>query len=241
MVPYTLSKRYQDSRTKTKKKSKLISKKDDSGDSDSDGEPVSFFSHLDKSVSDTNITVPTNSQSDSNVGLQESNFGLVSHSETSHVTHSHITSAPIAPKPFNVNGPPGYNEVPSYPEVYQTNGEPSVSLPTTIDDDQQLAESSDWYPGQYDYQGSVEETTSEVHHGPMPGAGPGLSISDEAVSKLSSVCLILLDVPLLIEYTCTMCSRVFVNVCSFVAWLVARKGRTVLRILMTSLISMKTK
>ena len=130
MVPYTLSKRYQDSKNRTtakakaaalRKAKKLNSKEEGDSDSDEGDEPVSFFSHLDEShpSSGTNTstsTAPDVSRSHSNAW---SNFSSHSQSSTTLESYSRpststyevtptpllANSAPLAPKPFRITEP----------------------------------------------------------------------------------------------------------------------------------------
>ena len=129
MVPYTLSKRYQDSKNRTAKskaaalrKAKKLNSRDD-GDSDSDDgdEPVSFFSHLDEphtssaNTSTSNTYTPVASNSHSSAWSDSSSYSqpltALKSSNPSTSTYN-VTpapqlanSAPIAPKPFRMMNP----------------------------------------------------------------------------------------------------------------------------------------
>ena len=122
MVPYTLSKRYQDSKNRTTAKSKaaalrkakkLNPKEDGGSDSDDGDEPISFFSHLDEPR--------PSSTSTSTYALDVSNSHSSLHSQPSTALESHFSpststyevtptpllanSAPLAPKPFRITDP----------------------------------------------------------------------------------------------------------------------------------------
>ena len=153
MVPYTLSKRYQDSKNRTAAKSKaaalrkakkLNSKEEGDSDSDDGDEPVSFFSHLDESrpSSSTNTSASTTCAPDvssshssawSNSSLHsQSSTALESYSSPSTSTHE-VTptpllanSAPLAPKPFRITEP-NYDPVTG---IYSY-GDNSTALPET--------------------------------------------------------------------------------------------------------------
>ena len=126
MVPYTLSKRYQDSKNRTakskaaalRKAKKLNSNEQGDSDSDDGDEPVSFFSHLDEpcpsnTVSSANTYIPHVSKSHSNTWSDSNSPATTfeSYSATSSSTYE-ITpspelanSAPKAPKPFRIKDP----------------------------------------------------------------------------------------------------------------------------------------
>jgi hypothetical protein len=129
MVPYTLSKRYQDSKNRTTakakaaalKKAKKLNSKEGDSDSDDGDEPVSFFSHLDESrpssgTTSTTTYVPNVSNSHSSAWSDssphpQSSTALESYSSPSTSTYE-ITptpllanSAPLAPKPFRITEP----------------------------------------------------------------------------------------------------------------------------------------
>ena len=124
MVPYTLSKRYQDSKNTTAKikaaalrKAKKLNSREE-GDSDSDGdEPVSFFSHLDTPQSGSNLDTlnsytPSVTSSYSSL-LSDSNSktlhpgNTVSSNPVNEVSPAPLlaNSAPTAPKPFRIADP----------------------------------------------------------------------------------------------------------------------------------------
>ena len=145
MVPYTLSKRYQDSKNRTAVKTKAAAlrkaKKPNfkEGDSDSDNdEPVSFFSHLDTeypssnpdtlNVSDSYPSVRSNSNSK----ISKFNTAVSSHPSTTSAyevmpSTNLANSAPIAPKPFRITNP-NYDPVTG---IYAY-GDCSYAAPTTL-------------------------------------------------------------------------------------------------------------
>ena len=156
MVPYTLSKRYQDSKSRMASKAKAASlrkaKKPNSreeGDSDSDGdEPVSFFSHLDtphpssnpdtfsssSSSTDHNVSnsypsVWSGYSSSSSTKLPLSSTAVPLHPSTTSVTPSTnlANSAPVAPKPFRI-AEPNYDPVTG---IYSY-GDSTQAPPTTL-------------------------------------------------------------------------------------------------------------
>ena len=126
MVPYTLSKRYQDSKNRTTtakakaaalRKAKKLNSKEGDSDSDDGDEPVSFFSHLDESrPSSSTTSAPNVSSSHSSAWSNSSSYSqsstaLESYSSPSTSTYE-ITptplmanSAPLAPKPFRITEP----------------------------------------------------------------------------------------------------------------------------------------
>ena len=126
MVPYTLSKRYQDSKNRTtaktkaaalRKAKKLNSKEEGDSDSDEGDEPVSFFSHLDESRPSSSFNTSSSTTHASDVSDSHSSShsqpltALESYSHPSTSTYE-VTltpllanSAPLAPKPFRITEP----------------------------------------------------------------------------------------------------------------------------------------
>ena len=118
MVPYTLSKRYQDSKNRTTtakakaaalRKAKKPNSKEGDSDSDDGDEPISFFSHLDESHPSSDTTsAPDVSNSSSH---SQSSTALESYSSPSTSIYEIIptpllaNSAPLAPKPFRITEP----------------------------------------------------------------------------------------------------------------------------------------
>lgn len=145
MVPYTLSKRYQDSKNRTAVKTKAVAlrnakkKNFKDGDSDSDGdEPINFFSHLDTQYSssnpDTSDSYPSvrSDPNSSNSSITNSSTAVSSHPGTTseyELTPSTnlANSAPIAPKPFTITNP-NYDPVTG---IYAY-GDCSYTPPTTV-------------------------------------------------------------------------------------------------------------
>ena len=115
MVPYTLSKRYQDSKNKTKAKAAVLRKAkklNSNEDSDSDDdEPVSFFSHLDETQpsSDLKTSVSNsygNGWSNSHSTMPHSYTTVSSNTRTEVLPGPQLAnSAPTAPKPFRIADP----------------------------------------------------------------------------------------------------------------------------------------
>lgn len=129
MVPYTLSKRYQDSKSKSlkakaaalRKAKKLGSAEGDESDSDDDDEPVSFFSHLDEprltsdptpsnitavsDISQSNSWADSTSQSSHTSNTMQSHSSGVKVTDTSSTHRPAANSAPLAPKPFKIAHP----------------------------------------------------------------------------------------------------------------------------------------
>lgn len=154
MIPYTLTKR--PAPVKRKKPPLPSVKSANVGeDSDSDGEPVSFFSHLEN----VDPTEPCGLDTHSDVpGSCYDNSSELS-----------LDAAPSAPKPFTVGWEGGgtWEEggVPADPylESELNSGEGVVT------DDR--------------YQQPIAAPVMMQGAGSMPGAGPGLSMDDKAVSN----------------------------------------------------------
>lgn len=149
MVPYTLSKRYQDSKNRTAKTKAAAlrkAKKLNSGEeSDSDGdEPVSFFSHLDTPHSSSNQDTLMSSATPAMSNSYSSAY-LNSDSKTSQFNNTVVpssstyeaspapqlaNSAPIAPKPFRITDP-NYDPITGiYSYGDSTNAPPPAPPPT---------------------------------------------------------------------------------------------------------------
>ena len=153
MVPYTLSKRYQDSKNRTTAKSKaaalrkakkLNSKEEGDSDSDDGDEPVSFFSHLDESRPSSSANTSTLTTYAPDVSNSHSSEWSSSHSQSSIAIESYSSpsastyevtptpppllanSAPLAPKPFRITEP-NYDPVTG---IYSY-GDSSTVLPET--------------------------------------------------------------------------------------------------------------
>lgn len=142
MIPYTLTKRPAPASVARRRKPVASNKAKPASvggeDSDSDGEPVSFFSNLEPTKDDS---AASNSHSNDTTTFSSYDNG-----------GSELDVAPSAPKPFTVGEE----------EVGVASADPS------------------WLVGGVDEQPPPAPGTQEV--GPMLGAGPGLSMDDQAVS-----------------------------------------------------------
>ena len=152
MIPYTLTKRPTPAK---KKKRPLPSAKSTNagGDSDSDGEPVSFFSHLES----TNVE-PEGADTHSDV---PSDF----HDNSSELS---LDAAPSAPKPFTIGteGGVAWEESGIFAEPYPMENDVNSGEGVVTDEHYEQPVAAPAIPTQ----------------GSMPGAGPGLSMDDQAVS-----------------------------------------------------------
>ena len=164
MVPYTLSKRYQDSKKKSAlKKGKPVKKSSGGGeDSDSDGEaPVSFFS-LDDSTQDPKSSSQVLVSSDP---IQEPGPTLESSTEQNEEPHHSL--GPSLPEQYSYSD--YYSTYSGANEQYAVINDPSVQ----------------GYPSQYS---EVSQQYSNVNKADTSSAsdvsavGPGLSIDEEQVS-----------------------------------------------------------
>ena len=212
MVPYTLSKRYQDSKNRTAKTKAAAlkkAKKADSreeGGSDSDDEPVSFFSHLDElrpsSNSDTLTTYSPN-VSNSDVARSDSHSNIITTVlsnpsttafEAAPTVPQLANSAPIAPKPFRITDP-NYDPITGiYSYGNSTNAPPPQTLHQGYDEPSEVeqvgsgsSEAGGWeqYYSQAEQELPPGDEYFEAHqqdypdqHGPVkPMPGPGPGLS----------------------------------------------------------------
>lgn len=179
MIPYTLTRRPTPT-TKTKRKAKPSKPTvKTTEDSDSDGEPTSFFSLLERTeesasaaVSDWHVPMLHSHPAEPSVGPTPIPDA---HSAAQHADYvpvpmpdSHpaalyagfgVDTAPSAPKPFSLGEESGW----SYPEP---------GLGTGWGEDQPVDETA---------AAEVEQSAGEA--GPLLGVGPGLSMDEEAVSS----------------------------------------------------------
>lgn len=167
MIPYSLTKRptpIAKTRPKRKAKNIQLAARTTGEDSDSDGEPTSFFSleRADQPVL-SSAAVPFDA-TETSVGpaLAPKSYAMISSSNSNAVGRAHETvdTAPSAPKPFTLRDEPIWTYD---PEVGVAGGE---GQPT----DHALMVAAS------------EETSTETSL--LPGVGPGLSMDERAVSVL---------------------------------------------------------
>ncbi len=164
MVPYTLTSRAKTvaaARARKRPPSKVVTKATKAGggegsDSD-DGEPVSFFSHLEggsdrSEPSPASESHPVSAPPNVGPGL-ETPYPV---SPPPNPPLSEVQAAPVAPRPFYQGGDP-----------YYTTFDPSMGEWNLTEDT-----TTDTPPTQ----------SRDEKAGPMLGAGPGLSMDEEAVS-----------------------------------------------------------
>lgn len=199
MVPYTLSKRRQkaiaaEKKAMAKTRAARVKPKceEDRENSDSDDEPVSFFSHLDGSRPDLPSEEPTDSSTDIRTPaistLSSVALGPSLGSQTSAEATGYQSTAS------------GYHYTGRYGSNFQVQDDQSIQgYPN------EYSGSMQGYPSGYgnsvqgyihEYDGSEQEYTSEStekqegeasqeggeEEQPMPIPGPGLSIDEQAVS-----------------------------------------------------------
>ena len=221
MVPYTLSKRRQKAIAAEKKaaartralRSKLSKggERATGGDSDSDDEPISFFSHLDDSKPTPSTPTPSVPQPVSNSRIIISPTQSSSHTMPQSETNTTDTETPCVHKApaadcSSVNHKP-----------YQIATSISTEFSQSLEETHPAADTYQWYKGGYQCSGqhdpnpqdyysqhdptgqgyptederSVPGYPSEspqegIEERPMPGPGPGLSIDEQAVSSVAS-------------------------------------------------------
>ncbi len=166
MVPYTLSKRYQDSKNKSSLKKTKPSTK--SGGSDSDGEaPASFFS-LDDSPSVPNPSI--------SLSIPLPDDDCISEPESKSETQEQSNTAQ-----FSSVGP-ALPEQYSYSNYYSTSHSHSTNEQYSCLQDQSVQGYSSQYP-------AVTQAQSQANKGEisnvsdMSAVGPGLSIDEDQVGS----------------------------------------------------------
>ena len=182
MVPYSLMKKRQQAKAAMKSKAaKMKAKKDNntSDGSDSDEDPVSFFTHLEVKP-DVQSHSGTISQSDSDTTGQSSITPVVNavkeyppmNEDTGSISLGEATS---------------YQATTDYSQLYSYAGQYDTDVPSYGNYSQGMQE----YPSEGD--GSVQGWYSEQYAGTemtqqqgetiMPGVGPGLSVDEDVVRK----------------------------------------------------------
>lgn len=214
MVPYSLTRKKQEPKKTFSKSKRKVTKNDDKNDSDSDGEPVSFFSHLEDSRPSTDTpgdndlsidtkTVPSFPESDSTYPVAgyrtygEPTGGYpTTDPQSQWYTDQYDAGAQGYPN-SEFAGQTDHNEQ-GYGGQYGTGvqgySKSGVSEQTGYNAQGYTSRYAEYgssvqrftsgYPGQYTDSAAVEEETTAEA---MPGPGPGLSIDDEVVS-LQEIC-----------------------------------------------------
>ena len=201
MVPYTLTKRYQDSRKQTKsketslKKRKSIKHGDEDSDSDND-EPVSFFS-LDNNIPSPkpDVPIPKTNEHPSTLGIP--NPAMNPHADQHNIIESNASSnVPVSDHHHTNDSGYGHqyqqdqhisSQSYAYPQDYYSNPMAtqhqvwsSTNEQYAYTHDSSLHGSTNRYP-EVGQNASVQQATVDTSQA-VTRTGPGLSIDEDQVS-----------------------------------------------------------
>ena len=192
MVPYSLTRKKQEPKKTFSKSKRKVTKNDDKNDSDSDGEPVSFFSHLEDSRPSTDTPGSASGDNDLSTNTKsDSTYPVAGYRTYGEPTGTYPTTDPqsqwyTGQYDTGVQGYPNsefasqidHNEQ-GYGSQYGTGVQGYSNSGVAEQTGYNVQGFTSGYPGRYtDSAATEEETTAEA----MPGPGPGLSIDDEVVS-----------------------------------------------------------
>lgn len=192
MVPYSLTKKKQESKQPLPK-SKVLKKKADSknegDDSDSDGEPVSFFSHLEDSQ---RVSTPLESGEGDNMSKPDSSFPesgstypVMGYRTYGEPTGSNVSQSQWYAGQYDVGAQNSEFMGQTDPSTH-TQGYTSGYTEWTEQSYSNAQEFASGYTGQYTDMARTEGGGSDSGVEAMPGPGPGLSIDEEVVSSPNS-------------------------------------------------------
>ena len=192
MVPYSLTKKKQESKKplpKSKPLRKKTASKNDGDDSDSDGEPVSFFSHLEDPQpgiappeSDPAGEGDSVSKPDSSFPESGSTYPVIGYRTYGEPTSSSDSQSQWYAGQYDASAQ-GYSNFTGQTDP-STQGYTSGYTEWTEQSCSSAQGFTSGYTGQYTDLTRTEGGDSESAADTMPGPGPGLSIDQEVVSPV---------------------------------------------------------